>query len=436
MSAQEHEKEVPHLKETLERFSQHINPGLAALVRFMGFEAVEWQAQGAVIKDTAGKEYLDLLGGFGTLSLGHSHPEVTAAVKEQLDRMPLSSKILFSKPQADLAARLADLLPGDLQYCFFCNSGAEAVEGALKLARLHTGKAEIIAAEGAFHGKTFGGLSASGREIFRKPFAPMLPGFHHVPYGDSTALKKAITDSTAAVILEPIQGEGGVIVPPDGYLREAREICDEAKVLLILDEVQTGLGRTGRLFACQEEDVAPDIICLAKALGGGVMPIGAFASTAEIWKVFEPNPLLHSSTFGGNPLACRAALAALEVIVRDDLAARAAKLGKQCLSRLEELARAFPQLIREVRGRGLLIGIEFTHSDVAGLVIAGLAQRRVIAAYTLNNPCVIRFEPPLIITEAQMEQALAALRGSLQQTTELLEGLPLPDAKSESIASE
>ena len=431
MSGQPSEKGAPFLQETLARYSQHVNPGLVALVRFIGFEGVEWEARGAVVRDTAGREYLDLLGGFGTLSLGHSHPEVVAAVKDQLERMALSSKILFSKPLADLAARLAELLPGDLQYAFFCNSGTEAVEGALKLARLYSGKTEIIAAEAAFHGKTFGGLSASGREVYRKPFAPMVPGFHHVPYGDAAALEQAITDQTAAVILEPIQGEAGVVVPPAGYLRAVREICTRRGVLLILDEVQTGLGRTGWLFACQAEEVAPDIICLAKALGGGVMPIGAFAATAKIWQVFAPNPLLHSSTFGGNPLACRAALAALEVTVRDKLPERARKLGDYSISRLKELTRAHPQLIKEVRGRGLLIGVEFNHSDVAGLVIAGLAQRGIIAAYTLNNPSVIRFEPPLIITEAQIEQALQALEESLAQTAGLLEGMTLPDAAGE-----
>jgi putrescine aminotransferase len=270
MTPHQPENETPYLQETLDNYSRHVNPGLAALVRFIGFEGVEWEAKGAVVKDTAGQEYLDFLGGFGALSLGHSHPEVTAAVREQLDRMALSSKILFSKPQADLAARLAELLPGDLRYCFFCNSGTEAIEGALKLARLYTAKTEIIAAEGAFHGKTFGGLSASGRELYRKPFAPLLPGFHHLPFGDAKAVEQAITDSTAAVILEPIQGEAGVIVPPAGYLREVREICSRAGVLLILDEVQTGLGRTGWLFACQAEEVAPDIICLAKALGGNL----------------------------------------------------------------------------------------------------------------------------------------------------------------------
>jgi len=422
-----HDNEAPFLQDTIKNYREHVNPGLLKLVTFIGFEAVEWEAQGAVVKDTAGREYLDLLGGFGALSLGHSHPEVVAAMKDQLDKMSLSSKILFNKPQADLSARLAELLPGNLQYSFICNSGTEAVEGALKLARLYTGKTDIIATEGAFHGKTFGGLSASGREGYRKPFMPLVPGFHHVPYGEAAALEQAITDATAAVILEPIQGEAGVIVPPAGYLAQVREICTRRKILFIADEVQTGFGRAGWLFACQADAVVPDIICLAKALGGGVMPIGAFASTAEIWKVFEPNPLLHSSTFGGNPLACRAALAALEVIVRDNLPGRAKELGEYTLSRLHKIAAIYPALIKNVRGRGLLIGIEFTLADIAGLVIAGLAQRSIIAAYTLNNAAVIRLEPPLIITKEQLDTALKAFEESLAQTGELLEGMEVEE---------
>ena len=418
---------VPYLKETLERYSKFVNPGLTNLIRFIGFEGVEWQACGAVVTDTAGQEYLDLLGGFGTLALGHAHPEVVAAVKEQLDLMPLSSKILFSKPLADLAARLAEILPGDLQYSFICNSGTEAVEGALKLARLYTGKTEVIATIAAFHGKTFGGLSASGRDVYRKPFAPMLPGFHHVPYGDAQAVEAAIDENTAAVIVEPVQGEAGVVVPPVGYLKALREICTRKGVLLIFDEVQTGLGRTGYLFACQAEDVAPDIICLAKALGGGVMPVGAFAATPQVWKVFEPNPLLHSSTFGGNPLACRAALAAINVIIRENLAERSLQLGERVLGKLKALAAAQPELIKEVRGRGLMIGLEFTNSDVAGLVIAGLAQRNIITAYTLNNPSVIRFEPPLVITDEQVDRALTAIEEALAQTAVLIEGMSLEE---------
>jgi putrescine aminotransferase len=214
-----------------------------------------------------------------------------------------------------------------------------------------------------------------------------------------------------------------VVVPPDDYLPKAREICDRAGALLILDEVQTGFGRTGTMFACQQSGVAPDIICLAKALGGGVMPLGAFASTAKIWAVLEENPYIHSSTLGGNPLACAAGLAAVGEIQRLDLPARAKKLGEHALARLGEVRQAHPELIAEVRGRGLLIGVQFPDSDIAGLVIAGLLQRRVIAAYTLNNPEVIRVEPALTIGEEELEQGLTAVEESVAQAKELVAGL-------------
>jgi len=418
-----HRPEDINVAEVFARYRDHVNAGLASLCRFMGFEAVEWRAEGCRIWDTEGNEYLDLLAGFGTLAIGHRPAAVVAAVKEQLDRIPLGSRVLFDQTVADLAAELAAILPGDISKSFFCHSGTEAVEGALKLARLHTGRQNIVAAEAGFHGKTYGSLSASGRDVYKMPFAPLLPGFRHVPFGDSAALAAVVDGHTAAVILEPIQGEGGVIIPPDDYLPAARQICDQHGALLILDEVQTGFGRTGAMFACDTVNVAPDIICLAKALGGGVMPLGAFASTPKIWAPLEENPFLHSSTLGGNPLACAAGLAAIREIKRLDLPGRARKLGEQALQQLRELQAAYPDLIAEVRGRGLLIGAEFTDADIAGLVIAGLAQRRVITAYTLNNPLVIRIEPPLVISAAELARGLTALAKSVAQAAEILEQL-------------
>jgi len=412
-----------NVQQVVERYQRHVNAGLASLFKFMGFEAVEWRAEGSLIWDSEGNEYLDLLAGFGALALGHRPAAVVAAVKEQLDRMPLSSRVLFDQAVADLAAELAAMLPGDISKSFFCHSGAEAVEGALKLARLHTGRTGIVAAEGGFHGKTLGALSASGRDVYKTPFAPLLPNVSHVPFGDADALAAAVGEQTAAVILEPVQGEAGVIIPPDGYLTAAREICDRAGALLIADEVQSGFGRTGTMFACEREGVIPDIITLAKALGGGVMPLGAFASTPEIWAALEANPLIHSSTLGGNPLACAAGLAAIREITRLNLPARAAALGEVALSRLRELQQRHPDIISEVRGRGLFIGVQFTDSDIAGLVIAGLAQRRVIAAYTLNNPCVIRIEPALTIAEDQLARGLDALAESVEQTKAILASL-------------
>jgi putrescine aminotransferase len=337
--------------------------------------------------------------------------------------MALSSRVLFSEPVADLAAELASILPGDLEKAFFCNSGTEAVEGALKLARLHTGRAGIVATSGGFHGKTMGSLSVSGREVYREPFAPLVGEIRHVPFGDADALAEAVDKTTAGFIVEPIQGEGGVIVPPDDYLPRAREICDNAGALLIADEVQTGFGRTGTMFGCEHAGVVPDIMCLAKALGGGVMPLGAFASTAEIWSALEENPLLHSSTTGGNPLACAAGLAALREIQRQDLPARAASVGGTALSRLRHIQQTHSDTIADVRGRGLLMGVQFTDADIAGLVIAGLAQRRVIAAYTLNNPEVIRIEPALTIPEDDLTRGINALAEAVAQAEAIVSEL-------------
>ncbi len=408
------------VEQVIEKYRRHVNAGLASLFKFMGFEAVEQRAEGSAIWDSEGREYLDLLAGFGTLALGHRPAAVVAAVREQLDRMPLSSRVLFSQPVADLAAELAAILPGEIEKSFFCHSGAEAVEGALKLARRHTGRPGIVSTIGGFHGKTLGALSVSGREVYRKAFEPLVGGVTHAPYGDTAAMAEAVGADTAAVIVEPIQGEGGVIIPPDGYLPSVREVCTRAGALLIADEVQTGLGRTGRMFACDHSGVVPDIICTAKALGGGVMPLGAFSSTAKIWACLEENPLIHSSTLGGNPLACAAGLAAIREIKRQDLPARAARLGEHAVARLRELQAKHPGIVSEVRGRGLLIGVQFTDSDIAGLVIAGLAQRRVIAAYTLNNPEVIRIEPALTIPEDALDRGIDALGEAVEQTAGIL----------------
>lgn len=415
------------IEETVEKYEAYVNPMLANLMRFAGFGDVEETAQGTIVKDLSGNKYIDCLGGYGVFSLGHRHPEVVTAVREQLDRMPLSSKIFFNKPLADLAELLARITPGRLRYSFICNSGAEAIEGALKVARMYTKRTEFISTIGGFHGKTLGSLSATGRDVYREPFQPLIPGFTHVPFGDADVVEEAISDRTAAVIVEPIQGEGGIRIPPDDYLPKLRELCTQRGALLIADEVQTGMGRTGKMFAvehwvrCGGE---PDIMTLAKALGGGVMPIGAFVATPEVWEaMFHDNPLMHTSTFGGNPLACRAAIAAINVTLRDGLPARAARLGNYFLGKLRAVKDKHPKALSDVRGLGLMIGVEFVHKDVGELVIGGLARRGVIAAYTLNNPKVIRFEPPLIITEPEIDKVAAVFDEAVTEALEMLEGI-------------
>ncbi len=406
--------------ETIDRYQRYVNPGLARLFKFGGSETVEWAARDCLVWDAHGREYVDCACGPAIFNVGHRHPRVLAAVRDQLDRMPMSVRTMPSAALGELAERLAAFTPGDLCYTFVCNSGAEAVEGALKLARLATGRIGFVAMREAFHGKTLGALSATGREYYRAPFAPLVPGFTHVPFGDAGAVDGAIGPDTAAVILEPIQGEAGVIVPPAGYLRRVREICDRRGVLLIADEIQSGLGRTGRRFGVDHEDVVPDILTVAKALGGGVIPIGAFVARPALWGPFGRQPYIHSSTFGGNPLACRAAIATLEVLEEERLPERAAAMGERFLARLHDLRRRYPGVIRDVRGRGLLLGVEFVHSDYALMVAAEAGHRGVITFYTLNKPEVIRIAPPLTITPDLIERAAAGIDGAVAEADRVL----------------
>ncbi len=412
-----------YVEETIEKYEKYLNPSVARLFRFMGLASVETKAEGWIITDSDGREFIDCLGGYGMFCLGHRHPKVVEAVKGALDSIPMCGEILFNRPMADLAERLAEITPGSLQYSFFVNSGTEAVEGALKIARLATGRKKYIAAKNAFHGKTYGSLTATGRDLFRKPFEPLLQNFTHVEFGNIAALEAAIDNETAAVILEPVQGEGGIIVPPDGYLAAVRALCDKTGVLLIADEVQTGIGRTGKWFGVDHEGVTPDIMALAKALGGGIMPIGSFTATPEVWAGLIESPFLHTSTFGGNQMACVAGLATLKVIEEEDLLNRGALAGAYLKKGLEEIQKDYPLVIKEVRGRGMMIGIELTKEGAGGMLMSLMIDSNILIAYTLNNPKVIRMEPPLIMPIEVIDQVLIAFRNAIQQINAVIEEL-------------
>ena len=392
-------------------------------MKFIGLDSTEVEAKGCIITDSRGQKFLDCLGGYGTMSVGYSHPRVVEAIQDQVAKQAFSCRILFNQHTANLAKKLAEISPGDLQFCFFCNSGTEAAEAAIKIARKATGRAKLVSANGAYHGKTMGALSISGREKYKTPFAPLVPDCVQIPFNDIAALEAAVDESTAALLLEPIQGENGIVEATDEYLQAARKICDRVGALLVFDEVQTGLGRTGQMWGSDRCGVAPDLMLLAKALSGGCIPIGAIIGTAKTWEIFAENPLIHSSTFGGNPLACRAALAAIEVIESENLVEKSRAQGEKLKAELLRAQREYSDLVKEVRGRGLMLGVEFSHDDIAGLVIAGMAARGVLAAYTLNNATVIRFEPPLIISDEEIALAGNAFRESLEQARELLEGL-------------
>jgi putrescine aminotransferase len=412
------------------------NASLVTLMSMLNFDRQFVRAEGTRVWDSEGNEYLDFLGGYGSLNVGHNNPHVIRAL-ERVKNLPNIIQANIPTIAAALLHNLAQITPGKLKRSFLCNSGAEAVEGALKLARAATGRKTFIYCRNSFHGKSFGALSVTGREKYRNSFEPLLPECVEVPFGDAGALKRALREhEAAAFIVEPIQGEGGINVPPAGYLVEAARACREAKTLFIADEIQTGLGRTGAMFACQHENVEPDIMCLAKSLGGGIMPIGAFITTDDIWhKAYGSveKATLHTSTFGGNTWAAAAGIAALEVLLKENLPAAAAEKGAYFMAQLKELKRKYP-LIRDVRGRGLLTGIEFAQpgglanmatmglasklsTEYLGSMVAGelLNRHRIITAYTLNNPNVIRLEPPLTVGKEELDYVLNALEDVLKR---------------------
>ncbi len=406
-------------RKTVRNFRDHINKGFLeyrkSVTEAANFAITEWTGKGSILVDALDREFLDVLGGFGLYSYGIRHPKIVAAVKAQLDRSPQYSQEMLDPLRAQLARVLALLAPGKIQYGFFANSGTEAVEGAMKLAKLYTGRKGFVAMLKAFHGKTLGSLSLMGKKIFREPLLPLLEGVRHVPFGDADAVEqvlaaaKAVGDDIAAVVAEPIQGEAGAVVPPEDFWPRVREICNHYDVLLIADEVQTGMGRTGKIFGVDHWDVAPDIICLGKALGGGVVPMSAFMSTPKIWECMEPNPFMHTTTTGGNPLACAAALAAVTVLLEEDLAGQAREKGEYVMTRLRELQTRYPGVVAEVRGRGLLIGMEFPTDGIGYKVAAGLFSRGVLTAGTLTNAKTIRFEPALNVPYPVLDEVLIRL---------------------------
>jgi len=365
------------------------------------------KGRGMKVWDSTGKEYIDFVGGIAVNCLGHCHPKVVIAIQKQAQRLIHVSNLYHIEPQIKLAKLLVENSFADK--AFFCNSGAEAIEGAIKLARKYakdhvaSHKYEIITAYGSFHGRTFAALTATGQEKFHKGFEPLLPGFKYVPFNDIDALKHAITDKTCAILLEPIQGEAGIRIPAEDYLKQVRQLCDENKLLLILDEVQTGMGRTGRLFAYQHFDIKPDIMALAKGLAGG-FPIGAVLATDAVAAAFQPGN--HASTFGGNPLACASSVATIEALLEDGfLMDHCRRIGKYFRDSLEKLKSDFPSYIVEVRGLGLLLGMELTKT--CGPIVESCTARGILINCTSGN--VLRFTPPLTVSEKEIDHLVDTL---------------------------
>ncbi|MEV6244467.1 acetylornithine transaminase [Lentzea sp. NPDC051838] len=356
------------------------------------------RGEGAYVWDTDGKRYLDLLTGIAVNALGHAHPKIVEAVTAQISKLGHTSNLYVNEPALQLAERLLDL-SGVQGKVFFCNSGAEANEAALKMSR-RTGRTKIVACTGGFHGRTMGALSLTGQPGKKTPFEPLVPGVEHIPFGDVAALEAAIDDDTAAFIVEPIQGEQGVVMPPEGYLQEARRITSEHGALLILDEVQTGIGRLGTWFAFQQAGIVPDVMTLAKGIGGG-LPLGATIGFGAAADLFQPGH--HGTTFGGNPVCCAAALAVLDTIASEGLLEHASSVGKEIAAGVEALHHP---AISGVRGAGLLLGI--TLREAVSAKAAAVAQQ---AGYLINpiQPDVIRLAPPLVLDESDALSFVAAL---------------------------
>ncbi|WP_075620501.1 ornithine--oxo-acid transaminase [Paenisporosarcina indica] len=365
------------------------------------------EAQGVWVKDPEGNKFMDMLSAYSAVNQGHRHPKIIQALKDQADRVTLTSRAFHNDQLGPWYEMICELSGKDMALPM--NTGAEAVETAIKAARrwaydvkgVAENQAEIIACNGNFHGRTMAAVSLSSDADYKRGFGPMLPGINLIPYGDIQALKSAITPNTAAFLIEPIQGEAGIIIPPSGYMKAARELCRENNVLFIADEIQAGLARTGRMFACEWEDVKPDMYILGKALGGGVFPISCVVADKEVLEVFNPGS--HGSTFGGNPMACAVSIASLNVLVDEKLAERSEELGNYFK---EELSKIDHSSIKEVRGRGLFIGMELT--EAARPYCEELKELGLLCKETHDT--VIRFAPPLVITKDELDWAIEKIQ--------------------------
>ncbi len=421
----EEEKETM-TKETVEYFDTYVSPGWLKYRKSVSTNSavLEWKDHDGVCEGLYGEEFIDCLGGFGIYTCGHRNTYILDTVKAQLEHQALHSQELLDPLRGYLAKAVADITPGDLEKCFFTNGGAEAVEMALKLARIATGGRWYISMVGAFHGKTMGAISMGGKSTYRVPYTPMIQQVQHVEFGNAEDARKAIRnlvavgEKVAAIIVEPIQGEAGIVIPPAGYLKELRNICDEYGVALIFDEIQCGMGRTGTMWRCEAEDVVPDILTFGKAFGGGIMPITGIICRPHMWtQELIDNPwLLGSPTFGGNPVCCSAALATIKYMIDHDIPGQCREKGEYLIAGLKALKEKYPELIMDVRGTGLMLAVEFVSCEAGYDVAKGLFARGVMTAGTLVNAKCIRFEPAAVITNEQIDAVLQRMEEALQDT--------------------
>nr|WP_237695064.1 aspartate aminotransferase family protein [Streptomyces sp. SID5468] len=403
-------------------YRRHLGSGRAVMGTVLGGMA-EVGSGGPWVHTDDGRRFLDF-GGYGVFLLGHRHPAVVAAVHRQIDTHPLATRVFLEPVAAHAAEALAAHTPPGLDHIHFVNSGAEATETALKLARAG-GHDAIVTTRGGFHGKTFGALSVTANPKYQETFRPLLPGVTEVTHGDAAELAAVLArlGERACFVLEPVQGEGGVRIPPPGYLAEVAALCRHHGAFLIVDEIQTGMGRLGSWWGVDAEQVAPDALLIGKGLSGGVVPVAAVAATKEAYAPFSRDPYLHTSTFGASPIACAAALATVRTMVREETVARAAALGERLLAGVRQVcAPHLGTLVREVRGKGLLIGIEFHREQAVGELVLEMVGRDVLVNHSLNSTTVLRLTPPAVVDDAAVELFLTTFADALRVTAARLPG--------------
>lgn len=405
-------------QEIFRTYEELISSSYPAYLRKIGLSRTAVKAEGATITDSAGTTYIDCVGGYGLFNIGHNHPRIIQDLIAQLNEKQLLTKPFITENQVRLARMLAEVMPGDLICSFITNSGSEAIDSAIKLSRLCSGKRRIIAAQNSFHGYTFGALSASGIHSFGRFFAPLVPEIVHIPFGDIKALREAVTVDTAAVLLEPIQHEAGIFIPAEDYFPEVRSICDDKGIILILDEVKTGFGKTGWMFACEKFGIVPDILVAGKSMGGGMIPIGSVIARKKLWKKFSLSFPMSASSFAGNALACRAALSTIEIIQQDNLLEECKNKGFVLLKELRQCVKEYSAFLKDVKGMGLLLGVEATNARNASRLSKSMISQGVIMVTAFGNASALMIEPPIVITFEQILRVTRAFKTACERLSQ------------------
>jgi putrescine aminotransferase len=407
-------------KEVVECYRRYVNSSAVDQLAMASLDIVEWERGGAYITDLSGEELIDCVEGAGCFNVGRHNKEIADVIKKAVERFDMGGWIGLIPQRAALAEKLAEITPEGLTHSFFTSGGGEAIDTAIKFAKGATSRPKIVSTINGYHGHTGYALSATGRDVYKQPFYPLMPGFTHVRYNDLEALESATDGETAAVILETIQGEGGIIVPDDDYLPGVRRICDKHNAIMILDEVQTGFGRTGKFFGCEHWKVSPDIMVLSKSMTAGFLPISANVFNEKVARFTEANPFIHGNSHGGTSVTCLAALAGIEYIQKNDLCGNAERMGARLMEGLRKLKGKYPTFIKDIRGKGLMIGIEFPNEDIGPLMSAEIRKNGVVTIFTFNNPSVVRIMPTLVITEKEVAKILDAYEKATDVVSKLV----------------